>query len=128
MTKYAYYQCHKCDKAYFGGEAQCQVQITTDLSSPCTTLCLNTFQPRWRWRWKPTLGTPLVDLLALHTLTSQADAGDEFNPEDLVCGGCSNLSQEVCPKHGTDYLEYKCRLVRDNLGTPYLIHLYARLG
>ena len=33
----------------------------------------------------------------------------EFDPADLVCGGCSNLSQEVCPKHGTDYLEYKCR-------------------
>ncbi|KAL5268418.1 hypothetical protein ACHWQZ_G002322 [Mnemiopsis leidyi] len=62
MNKYAYYQCFKCKKAYFGGEAQCQ-----------------------------------------------ADAGDDFDPEDLVCGGCSNLSQEVCPKHGTDYLEYKCR-------------------
>ena len=24
MNKYAYYQCFKCKKAYFGGEAQCQ--------------------------------------------------------------------------------------------------------
>merc|ERR1711918_329734 len=32
------------------------------------------------------------------------------NPEELVCGGCSDVSQaQMCPKHGTDYLEYKCR-------------------
>ena len=24
VNKYAYYQCFKCSKAYFGGEAQCQ--------------------------------------------------------------------------------------------------------
>ena len=24
VNKYAYYQCFKCNKAYFGGEAQCQ--------------------------------------------------------------------------------------------------------
>merc|ERR1712037_1035837 len=39
-----------------------------------------------------------------------AGAGDAFNPEELVCGGCSDVSQaQMCPKHGTDYLEYKCR-------------------
>ena len=37
-----------------------------------------------------------------------AGAGDAFNPEELVCGGCSDVSQaQMCPKHGTDYLEYK---------------------
>jgi len=40
----------------------------------------------------------------------EAGAGDVFNPEELVCGGCSDVSQaQMCPKHGTDYLEYKCR-------------------
>lgn len=41
-----------------------------------------------------------------------ADAGhnDDYNPEELVCGGCSDVSRaQMCPKHGTDYLEYKCR-------------------
>ena len=32
MNKYAYYQCFKCKKAYFGGEAQCQVDAG-DVSS-----------------------------------------------------------------------------------------------
>ena len=30
--------------------------------------------------------------------------------EELVCGGCSDVSQaQMCLKHGTDFLEYKCR-------------------
>ncbi|XP_065222944.1 E3 ubiquitin-protein ligase MYCBP2 isoform X3 [Planococcus citri] len=34
----------------------------------------------------------------------------DFNPEELICGGCSDISgARVCPKHGTDFLEYKCR-------------------
>jgi E3 ubiquitin-protein ligase MYCBP2 len=34
----------------------------------------------------------------------------EFDPTELLCGGCSDVSQaQLCPKHGTDYLEYKCR-------------------
>ena len=35
---------------------------------------------------------------------------DEYDPSELVCGGCSNVTQaQICPKHGTDYLEFKCR-------------------
>ena len=35
---------------------------------------------------------------------------DHFNPEELICGSCSDVAQaQICPKHGTDYLEYKCR-------------------
>jgi len=65
MERYAYYVCYKCGKAYFGGEARCDLD---------------------------------------------AGIGDAFNPEELVCGGCSDVSQaQMCPKHGTDYLEYKCR-------------------
>lgn len=34
----------------------------------------------------------------------------DYNPEELICGGCSDISgARVCPKHGTDFLEYKCR-------------------
>lgn len=35
---------------------------------------------------------------------------DSFNPAELVCGGCSDVSRaQMCPRHGADYLEYKCR-------------------
>ena len=65
LERYAYYVCFKCNKAYFGGEAQCD---------------------------------------------ADAGQGDDYNPEELVCGGCSDVSRaQMCPKHGTDYLEYKCR-------------------
>nr|XP_018897368.1 PREDICTED: E3 ubiquitin-protein ligase MYCBP2-like [Bemisia tabaci] len=34
----------------------------------------------------------------------------DFDPSELVCGGCSDVSRaQMCPKHGTDFLEYKCR-------------------
>ncbi|PIK37591.1 putative E3 ubiquitin-protein ligase MYCBP2 [Apostichopus japonicus] len=34
----------------------------------------------------------------------------DFNPAELICGGCSDVARaQLCPKHGTDYLEYKCR-------------------
>ncbi|XP_011290756.1 E3 ubiquitin-protein ligase highwire [Musca domestica] len=63
MERYAYYVCFKCQKAYYGGEARCDVEI-----------------------------------------------GEKFNPEELVCGGCSDVARaQMCPKHGTDFLEYKCR-------------------
>lgn len=39
-----------------------------------------------------------------------AEMGDNYNPQELVCGGCSDVARaQMCPKHGTDFLEYKCR-------------------
>lgn len=39
-----------------------------------------------------------------------AELGEKFDPEELVCGGCSDVAKaQMCPKHGTDFLEYKCR-------------------
>ncbi|XP_042905926.1 E3 ubiquitin-protein ligase MYCBP2-like [Parasteatoda tepidariorum] len=41
---------------------------------------------------------------------AEAGAGDDYDPTELVCGGCSDVSRaQMCPKHGTDFLEYKCR-------------------
>uniref|UniRef100_A0A336LRN5 RCR-type E3 ubiquitin transferase n=1 Tax=Culicoides sonorensis TaxID=179676 RepID=A0A336LRN5_CULSO len=38
------------------------------------------------------------------------ELGEKYDPKELVCGGCSDVSRaQICPKHGTDYLEYKCR-------------------
>ncbi|XP_066580931.1 E3 ubiquitin-protein ligase MYCBP2 [Prorops nasuta] len=36
--------------------------------------------------------------------------GESFDPAELVCGACSDVARaQMCPKHGTDFLEYKCR-------------------
>ncbi|KAG5884570.1 hypothetical protein JTB14_006595 [Gonioctena quinquepunctata] len=61
--RYAYYVCYKCKKAYYGGEARCDVEM-----------------------------------------------GENYDPKELVCGACSDVARaQMCPKHGTDFLEYKCR-------------------
>ncbi|ELU16916.1 hypothetical protein CAPTEDRAFT_222007 [Capitella teleta] len=40
----------------------------------------------------------------------QAGMADEYDSTELVCGACSDVSRaQMCPKHGTDFLEYKCR-------------------
>jgi E3 ubiquitin-protein ligase MYCBP2 len=39
-----------------------------------------------------------------------ARGGDDYDPSELVCGACvGGAPASVCPKHGTDFLEYKCR-------------------
>ncbi|KAF7271207.1 hypothetical protein GWI33_015889 [Rhynchophorus ferrugineus] len=39
-----------------------------------------------------------------------AEADDRYDPAELVCGGCSDVARaQMCPKHGADFLEYKCR-------------------
>lgn len=36
--------------------------------------------------------------------------GSDYDPAELVCGGCSDVARaQMCPKHGADLLEYKCR-------------------
>ncbi|KAG8222416.1 hypothetical protein J437_LFUL004875 [Ladona fulva] len=68
MDRYAYYVCYKCKKAYYGGEARCDLEA------------------------------------------GGGDGGEDYDPAELVCGGCSDVSRaQMCPKHGTDFLEYKCR-------------------
>ncbi|XP_047524361.1 E3 ubiquitin-protein ligase MYCBP2 isoform X3 [Pieris napi] len=63
MDRYAYYVCHKCGKAYFGGLARCE-----------------------------------------------AESNASWDPKELVCGACSDVAgARTCPKHGSDFLEYKCR-------------------
>ncbi|CAD5232657.1 unnamed protein product [Bursaphelenchus xylophilus] len=40
----------------------------------------------------------------------QALDSSSYKPEELVCGGCSDISgAPVCGRHGTEFLEYKCR-------------------
>ncbi|XP_051563854.1 E3 ubiquitin-protein ligase MYCBP2 isoform X5 [Myxocyprinus asiaticus] len=41
---------------------------------------------------------------------AEAGQGDDYDPSELICGGCSDVSRaQMCSKHGTDFLEYKCR-------------------
>lgn len=36
---------------------------------------------------------------------------DTHNPEELLCAAClpPSVGVTVCPKHGSDYIEFKCR-------------------
>ena len=63
MHKFAYYQCFKCKKPYFGGDYQC----------------------------------------------AAAAVDNDFDPSEMLCGACSPIQAKDCPKHGKDYLEFKCR-------------------
>ena len=37
-------------------------------------------------------------------------AAEGYDASELVCGACSDVSRaQICPKHGVDFLEYKCR-------------------
>ena len=39
-------------------------------------------------------------------------ADELFDPNELICGGCSDVTcAQICPKHGTDFLEYKVMCV-----------------
>ncbi|XP_062389671.1 E3 ubiquitin-protein ligase MYCBP2 isoform X1 [Sardina pilchardus] len=41
---------------------------------------------------------------------AEAGQGDDYDPSELICGACSDVSRaQMCAKHGTDFLEYKCR-------------------
>eukprot|EP00455_Lapot_gusevi_P044756 TRINITY_DN5635_c0_g1_i6.p1 TRINITY_DN5635_c0_g1~~TRINITY_DN5635_c0_g1_i6.p1 ORF type:complete len:177 (-),score=28.94 TRINITY_DN5635_c0_g1_i6:137-667(-) len=40
---------------------------------------------------------------------AEARGSDNFDPSELMCAGCSPLLTQECPKHGKDYLEFKCR-------------------
>lgn len=42
--------------------------------------------------------------------SEQVVLSDDYNPAELVCGGCSDVvNAQVCSKHGTEYIGYKCR-------------------
>ncbi|XP_035377148.1 E3 ubiquitin-protein ligase MYCBP2 isoform X10 [Electrophorus electricus] len=41
---------------------------------------------------------------------AEGGQGDDYDPSELICGACSDVSRaQMCSKHGTDFLEYKCR-------------------
>ena len=85
MERYAYYVCSRCKKAYFGGEARCEAEASAAAAAA---------------------EEADEDAVAGGALS----ADDSYDPNELVCGACSDVSRaQMCPKHGTDFLEYKCR-------------------
>jgi len=44
-------------------------------------------------------------------LMQEEAKNDNFKPEELVCAECSSvgITLESCPKHGKDYIEFKCK-------------------
>lgn len=83
MERYAYYVCCKCKKSYYGGEARCDVEAG---------------------------GARLDDEDEEGAAAVVNHDYNDYDPNELVCGGCSDVSRaQMCPKHGTDFLEYKCR-------------------
>ena len=38
-----------------------------------------------------------------------AQGAKNFDPSELLCPSCSPIRVEDCPKHGKDYIEFKCR-------------------
>jgi len=81
MDRYAYYMCFKCDKAYYGGEARCELAAAA------------------------AAGTEH------HAVVGRGRAASEdYDPSELVCGACSDVARaQMCVRHGADFLEYKCR-------------------
>ncbi len=43
----------------------------------------------------------------------QVNDYENFKKEELVCGKCAAVAvgggDKTCPKHGTDFIEYKCK-------------------
>jgi len=44
-------------------------------------------------------------------LMQEDSKNENFKPEELVCAECSSvgITLENCPKHGKDYIEFKCK-------------------
>lgn len=85
MERYAYYVCSQC------GKVRIEHSIPSMSLMPLTAY--TSFQAYYG-------GEARCD----------AELGENFNPQELVCGGCSDVSKaKMCPKHGMDFLEYKCR-------------------
>ncbi|XP_071787577.1 uncharacterized protein [Asterias amurensis] len=57
----------------------------------------------------------------------------DYDPTELVCGACSDVSRaQMCPKHGTDFLEYNCRYCRSVavffcFGRPHISAMLATM-
>lgn len=40
---------------------------------------------------------------------NQQNNGANFKAEELVCPNCCDIPIQNCPKHGLDFIEFKCK-------------------
>ena len=40
---------------------------------------------------------------------NNAQNAEGFNPKELVCPGCCDIPIDNCPKHGNDFIQFKCK-------------------
>jgi hypothetical protein len=40
---------------------------------------------------------------------NEAQNAGSFKPEELICPNCCDVPIENCPKHGKDFIEFKCK-------------------
>lgn len=113
MEKYAYYPCSKCGKAYFGGAAACDAAVADMEFDPEELVCGACsggacFPPSVHLCWPACVGPP-VDFPGAASSKLLRCAHDRPWRVCVWGGGTAASMAQICPKHGTDYLEWKCR-------------------
>lgn len=92
MEKYAYYVCFKCNKVSISSSPSPCIRFLR--FNRCIYIFFNFSQAYYGGEARCELDV----------------GGTDYDPTELVCGGCSDVARaQMCPKHGTDLLEYKCR-------------------
>ena len=85
MRRYNFYQCVKCKRPYFGGVAACGAVGEGGMGGGG----------------------------AGGAGAAQGDGSVEDGRNELMCGSCSakasGMAAAVCPRHGEQYIEFKCR-------------------
>jgi len=100
MRIYNYYVCAKCDKAYFGGEAVCDAGREAEDFDPADLLCPGC------------VGGMYSPSRCLHRVLLPRYPSTQLSPAPTSAHACvPDLGDEIkiCPKHGSDFIEYKCR-------------------
>ena len=100
MQRYAYYMCYKCQRAYYGGLARCQLAPAASVT-----------QPSLHSSSGDDIAAAGAPAPSSKRAGARAVAGDDdYDARELVCGGCSDVARaQMCVRHGADFLDYKCR-------------------
>ncbi|KAG2484757.1 hypothetical protein HYH03_016411 [Edaphochlamys debaryana] len=97
LEKLLFYKCAKCAKPYFGGLRSCGAAAGAE-------------QPPQQQQQQPGRGGGGGGGAGGGGAGGGAAAGAAGQAQDLVCGECCARSTGTnCPRHGTQYIEWKCR-------------------
>jgi hypothetical protein len=115
MHRYRYYQCGTCNAPYFGGERAVSESPMCPPRAPLVTSHPGDLARPSRPFPPQHVCCPLRSPPPLLVQCGVLEVEEGFNKKDLVCGQCSLASggggcgASVCPKHGADYIEFKCK-------------------